>query len=101
MGSMTFIADRQNGDKPVTVTFEVPAGAVERILMAFADYYGPTFIDPAAPDKGNRPRSGSELVEAWAKKCMGDALNLVHGFEARVASEKAVASVEPINYETK
>lgn len=96
MGKMTFIADGENGNPPVVVEFKVPDGAVERVLRAFADYYGPTFVDPNKPEEGNRPRTMTELVDTWARKCMDDALNLVHGYETRVAAEQAMASVPKI-----
>lgn len=96
MGKMKFIADGENGHPAIEVEFLVPAGSVERVLVAFADYFGPTFVDANKPDAGNRPRTPTELVEAWSKQCMGDALNLVHGYETRVAAEKAMNAVEKI-----
>lgn len=99
MGKMTFIADGENGNPPISVEFRVQSGAVERVLRAFADYYGPTFVDPEKPDEGSRPRTATELVSTWANKCMEDALNLVHGYESRVAAEEAMAAIDKIAVE--
>lgn len=98
-GSISFVFDRNDGGGPVFATYEVEAGAVDRILIAHAALFGPVPVDPKEPESPARPMrqmTGSEIVQRWADECIKRAIELVHSHERSAAAAAASDAVEPI-----